>query len=99
MTPASWSWIAAAISIAGLWIGGINPRIGWIYGIASQGLWVSYGWATDQPGMIALSVAFVAIYTRNLWRWRGTSFQLATREKQPPNADQESQSVKRAGDD
>jgi hypothetical protein len=79
MSPALWSWIAAGVSVAGLWIAGINPRIGWIYGIVSQAVWVTYGLATDQPGMIALSVAFVALYGRNLWRWRGTQFKPASK--------------------
>ncbi len=77
MSPAAWSWVAAAVSVLGLWIGGFNPRAGWIYGIASQAVWVTYGLVTDQPGMIALSVAFVGIYSRNIWRWRGTRFDRA----------------------
>ncbi|MFI7074921.1 hypothetical protein [Micromonospora sediminicola] len=84
MSPATWSWIAAAASITGLWISGHNPRIGWVYGIASQAVWVTYGVATAQPGMIALSVAFVVIYSRNIYRWRGTRFQRAV-AVQPPS--------------
>jgi hypothetical protein len=83
MSAATWSWVAAAVSVAGLWIGGLNPRTGWIYGIASQSIWVTYGLVTDQPGMIALSVAFVGIYSRNLWRWRFTRFQPAGRGASP----------------
>ncbi len=79
MSPAVWSWIAAGVSIIGLWIAGINPRAGWAYGIASQAVWVTYGLVTDQPGMIALSVAFVGLYCRNLWRWRFTKFKPATK--------------------
>ncbi len=79
MSPAVWSWIAAGVSVGGLWIAGINPRVGWVYGIASQAVWVTYGLATDQPGMIALSVAFVALYCRNLWRWRFTEFKPVTK--------------------
>jgi hypothetical protein len=79
VSPAAWSWLAAGVSIAGLWLGGINPRAGWIYGIASQAVWVSYGLVTHQPGMIALSVAFVGIYARNLRRWRGTRFERSTK--------------------
>lgn len=74
MSPTLWSWIAAGVSIAGLYISGYSPRWGWIYGIASQAVWVAYGLATDQHGMIALSAAFLLIYGRNLWRWRGTTF-------------------------
>lgn len=81
MSAAMWSWIAAAVSIAGLWISGHNPRWGWIYGIASQAVWVTYGLVTDQPGMLLLSVAFVILYGRNLRRWRGTRFQRAAAEQ------------------
>jgi hypothetical protein len=86
-----WSWIAAAASCAGLWLSGYNPRWGWVYGICCQGVWTAYGWFTHQPGMIALSVVFVVIYTRNLRRWRGTRFQrqpepAAEKEKTPCGA-------------
>ena len=83
MSAATWSWIAAVASIGGLWISGNNPRRGWLYGIACQAVWVAYGAATDQPGMIALSVAFVAIYGRNLRRWRHTRFERVTKPAEP----------------
>ncbi|MEV0006348.1 hypothetical protein AB0H28_29265 [Micromonospora sp. NPDC050980] len=86
MSPATWSWIAAAASIVGLWISGHNPRVGWIYGIASQAVWIAYGLATTQPGMIALSIAFVVIYSRNIYRWRGTRFQRAAAAQPLPTS-------------
>lgn len=79
MSPALWSWVTAAVSVSGLWVSGINPRAGWIYGIANQAVWTAYGLATNQPGMIALSFAFVILYGRNLWRWKGTRFQPAAK--------------------
>lgn len=75
MSPAAWSWVTAAVSISGLWVGGTNPRAGWIYSIANQSVWIAYGLATSQPGMIALSAAFIILNGRNLWRWKGTRFQ------------------------
>lgn len=77
MSAVTWSWLAAAVSVAGLWISGINPRVGWFYGIASQAVWVTYGMATEQWGMIALSFAFVVLYLRNIRRWRYTRFERA----------------------
>ena len=74
MSAAAWSWFAATASVLGLWISGLNPRTGWVYGTASQGVWIAYGVVTGQPGMIALSAAFIVLYGRNLWRWRGTHF-------------------------
>lgn len=76
MSPETWSWVVAGASALGLWVSGQNPRSGWIYGIACQALWVSYGLAIDQPGIVALSFVFVFIYSRNLHRWRRTDFRL-----------------------
>ena len=87
MSAATWSWIAAGASIAGLWISGTNPRSGWVYGIVCQGVWVAYGLATEQPGMIALSVAFVIIYIRNLRRWRGHRFERAAKRAESAAAE------------
>lgn len=74
MSPALWSWVAASVSILGCWIGGRNPTWGWGYGIAAQGVWIAYGLFTNQPGMIALSLVFVAMDIYNLHRWEGTHF-------------------------
>ena len=74
LSPEVWSWLAASLSIDGLWLSGHNPRVGWAWGIGIQVVWVAYGVDTGQSGMLALSVAFVVLYSRNLWRWRGTRF-------------------------
>lgn len=74
MSPAAWSLLTAAVSIAGLWISGQNPRAGWVYGIAAQAVWVASAVFTGRPGDILLSAAFVVIYGRNLLRWRGVVF-------------------------
>ena len=75
MSAAAWSWVAAAVSVLGLIISGQNPRGGWIFGGLSQGVWIAYGLATGQPGMIFLSAAFICLNSRNLWRWKGTRFE------------------------
>lgn len=84
MSAEVWSWVAAAASIVGLWLSGQNPRWGWAYGIACQGIWTAYGLATGQSGMLALSAVFVVMYSRNLWRWRGTRFERANAAKAAP---------------
>lgn len=82
MSPELWSWFAGGVSITGLWISGHSPRLGWVYGIASQTVWVTYGLATHQHGLLALSAAMVLVYSRNLHRWRGTKFAPATSTRQ-----------------
>jgi len=79
MSPAIWSLITAGASIVGLWIGGNNPRHGWIYGLGCQVLWATEGCFTHRPGDIILSFAFVIVYGRNLRRWRGTRFKPAAK--------------------
>ncbi len=74
MTAEMWSWLAALVSATGLWISGVSPRAGWIYGFGAQVIWILYGFFTAQPGMIALSAVFVGLYIRNLYRWHGTQF-------------------------
>ncbi len=80
-TAALFSWITALAAVIGMWLGGYNPRWGWIYGMANQILWVIYGLVTNQPGMIALSFLYVVLYVRNLRRWKGTQFQPAQPQK------------------
>lgn len=80
MSAVIWSWVAAAVSVGGLWIAGFNPRAGWVYGLGAQVVWALYGVATNQPGMIALSAVFTLLYLRNLHRWRGTTFRRAAVE-------------------
>jgi hypothetical protein len=62
------------------------------YGIANQAVWVAHGLATAQPGMIALLAAFVILYGRNLWRWKGTAFE-PSRKPDPPSRNLEAASA------
>jgi hypothetical protein len=80
-TAAVWSWIAAVVSVAGLWLAGANPRAGWISGCVSQTVWAVYGGVTGQPGMIALSGVYIVLYGRALWNARGTQFPASTRAR------------------
>lgn len=74
MTLAEWSWVTAAISIAGAAISSRSPRNGWIWGICAQFVWIAAGIATGQPGTVALSAVFIVVDLYSLWRWRGTAF-------------------------
>lgn len=73
MSLNAWSWLLFVVSAFGLWLTGQNPRRGWWFAIANQlALWIVYAVVTRQWGLVANSVVFIAIYARNLWRWRGT---------------------------
>lgn len=86
MSPAVWSLVTSLLSIAGLWIQGYSPRVGWWYGMSIQVVWAAYGVTTHQPGFILTSVVFVVLYARNLRRNRGRAFRTADAPVSPPPA-------------
>ncbi len=71
MSSAWWSIVTAAVSVAGLWLSGKNPKFGWKWGLGAQVVWLTAGVLTGRPGDVILSVVFTVIYVRNLRLWRG----------------------------
>jgi hypothetical protein len=75
LTPSGvWSLVTMAVSVGGLWLGGIEPRWSWWWGIGAQAVWLVAGIATHRPGDVILSIVFVVMYVRNLRRNRGASY-------------------------
>ena len=72
MNNAGWTWGLFGLSAFGLWLSGMNVKAGWWFAISNQTAWVTYAITTRQWGFLANSIVFVALYARNLWRWRGT---------------------------
>lgn len=67
------SWLLFAVSVLGLWISGSSPKAGWWFALFNQlALWLVYAAWTQQWVLVATSLAFAALYARNLWRWRST---------------------------
>lgn len=64
-----WSWLLTAVGVTGLYVAGRKSRWGWAIGLGAQGLWVAYALATKQYGFLASSLAYGAVYTRNLVAW------------------------------
>lgn len=67
-----WSWLLAAVGIAGLWLAGSNNRFGWAIGLVAQALWIVYALNTEQYGFILSALAYAAVYARNYARWATT---------------------------
>lgn len=65
-----WSWLLAAIGIAGIWLQGDKRLIGWLIGIGVQVLWITYALATGQHGFVVMSLAYGGVYLRNLIKWK-----------------------------
>lgn len=70
MTPQLWSWLLAAIGIAGIALAG-RPRLawlGWTVGLSAQALWIAYAVATGQYGFIASALGYATVYGINVHR-------------------------------
>ncbi len=74
MNPA-WSYVLTAVGAAGLLLAGRMQRIGWLIGLAAQGLWISYALATEQYGFVISALIYGSVYARNYRAWRRTAHQ------------------------
>jgi hypothetical protein len=86
VSPA-WSYLLAAIGIAGLLIAANAPRVGWWFNIAAQLVWITYAVATRQWGFLASAFGYGVAYARLLRRaYRAPA---ATSQREKPAAVEE----------
>lgn len=64
-----WSFVLAAVGIAGIYLAGKKSKWGWGLGLAAQILWLVFALTTAQYGFILTAVAYGAVYGKNLWQW------------------------------
>lgn len=64
-----WSFVLAAVGIAGIYLAGKKSKWGWGLGLAAQVLWLVFAITTAQYGFILTAVAYGAVYGKNLWQW------------------------------
>lgn len=64
-----WSFVLAAVGIAGIYLAGRKSKWGWGLGLAAQVLWLVFAVVTAQYGFILTAVAYGAVYGKNLWQW------------------------------
>lgn len=65
-----WSWVLAAFGLTGIWLAGRKKRAGWLIGVLTQLLWITYGVTTRQWGFIVTALAYAAMYLNNWHAWR-----------------------------
>lgn len=63
-----WSFVLAAVGIAGIYLAGKKSKWGWGLGLAAQVLWLIFAVVTAQYGFILTAVAYGAVYGKNLWQ-------------------------------
>lgn len=64
-----WSFVLAAVGIAGIYLAGKKSKWGWGLGLAAQVMWLIFAVVTAQYGFILTAVAYGAVYGKNLWQW------------------------------
>lgn len=64
-----WSFVLAAVGIAGIYLAGKKSKWGWGLGLGAQVLWLIFALVTAQYGFILTAVAYGAVYGKNLWQW------------------------------
>ncbi|MFG1776591.1 hypothetical protein ACGFIG_09200 [Micromonospora sp. NPDC049048] len=67
-----WSWALTLIGLTGWWLTGRRLWQGWAVSLAVQALWLAYALVTGQHGFIVAALAYGAMATHNLRRWRRT---------------------------
>lgn len=64
-----WSFLLAAIGIAGLYLAGKKNYWGWGLGVCAQALWAVYAVTTGQWGFLLSAAAYAIVYTKNFFAW------------------------------
>jgi hypothetical protein len=65
-----WSWVLAAIGVAGIYFVGKKTIWGWFVLLFNEIIWVAYAIVTEQYGFIVSAVAYAAVYIRSYLHWR-----------------------------
>ena len=65
-----WSWTLEAIGLVAVFFVGRKKWWSWLIMILASCLWIAFGLRTRQYGFSAASIVFLAVYSRNLLRWK-----------------------------
>lgn len=64
-----WSWILTLFGVMGMYLAGRKNKYGWLIGIGSQFLWITFAIVTHQYGFIVASIIYGSIYAKNYVQW------------------------------
>ena len=60
-----WSFLLAGFSLAGIWIAGKRPRLGWLWCMAMEIPWTIWAISLKQYGFALLCSIYFFVYLRN----------------------------------
>ena len=64
-----WSYTLAGLGVLSLYLTGKKLKSGWLIGLVNSGLWIIYGWTTNQYGFILSALVFIAVQYKNYLAW------------------------------
>jgi len=65
-----WSWVLAAIGVAGIYFVGKKTIWGWLVLLFNEIIWIAYATATQQYGFIVSAIAYAIVYVRSYLHWK-----------------------------
>ena len=65
-----WSYVLAAIGVAGIFFVGRKTIWGWLILIFNEALWITYALITNQYGFILSAIAYGIVYIRSYIHWK-----------------------------
>ena len=65
-----WSWVLAAIGVAGIYYVGNKTHLGWFDLLFNEVIWVTYAIFTEQYGFIVSAIAYAAVYIKSYLHWK-----------------------------
>jgi hypothetical protein len=63
-------WLMSAVTLTAMYLAGNKNPIAWVLGVANQCLWLLFIVHTEAWGLLPMLVGIVAIYIRNLLKWK-----------------------------
>lgn len=70
MTELQWSWLLAGMGITGMYFVGKKRWEAFLWLIVMECLWIVFALQTRTYGFIVGSLAYIAVYMRNVRLWR-----------------------------
>jgi len=68
-----WSYLLAAIGVAGIFFVGRKTIWGWLVLLFNEVLWIAYALVTNQYGFILSAIAYAAVYIKSYMLWKRES--------------------------
>lgn len=65
-----WGWALGTLGTIGNFYVGYKKPWAFLILIANECLWISYSILAKQYGLIIFCISYIAVYVRNIYRWK-----------------------------